>query len=75
MKQHFIEISDIVSKSKFDKDSFKDLENKLNYNLKENKFELEYITPCKVSKYINKLNVNKSTGIDGIGSKYLNMYK
>ena len=73
MKQHFIEISDIVSKSKFDKDSFKDLENKLNYNLKENKFELEYITPYKVSKYINKLNVNKSTGIDGIGPKYLNM--
>ena len=32
-------------------------------------FELEYITPCKVSKYINKLNVNKSTGIDGIGPK------
>ena len=32
-------------------------------------FELEYITPCKVSKYINKLDVNRSTGIDGIGPK------
>ena len=73
MKQHFIEISGIVSKSKFDNDAFKDLENKLNYNLKENKFELEYITPCKVSKYINKLNVKKSTGINGIGPKYLKM--
>ena len=38
-------------------------------------FELEYITPCKVSKYINKLNVNKSTGIDGIGQKNLKMCK
>mgnify|MGYP007133248950 FL=1 len=28
-------------------------------------FKLEYIKPYKVSKYINKLNVNKSTGIDG----------
>ena len=67
--QHFIDISDIVSKSKFDKDSFQDLENKLNYKLKENMFELEYITPCKVNKYIDTLNVNKSTGIDGIGPK------
>ena len=75
LNQHFIEISDIVSKSKFDKDSFKELENKLNYNLKENKFELEYITPCKVSKYINKLNVNKSTVIDGIGQKFLRCAK
>ena len=73
LNQHFIDISDIVSKSTLDKDSFQDLENKLNYKLKENMFELEYITPCKVSKYINKLNVNKSTGIDGIGPKYLNM--
>ena len=34
LNQHFIEILDIVSKSNFDKDSFKDLENKLNYNFK-----------------------------------------
>jgi len=75
LNQHFIDISDIVSKSTLDKDSFQDLENKLNYKLKENMFELEYITPCKVSKYINKLNVNKSTGIDGIGPKILKMCK
>ena len=43
--QHFIDISDIISKSKFDKDSFQDLENKLNYKLKMNMFEREYITP------------------------------
>jgi len=71
LNQHFIDILDKVSKSKCDKDSSQDLENKLNYKLKENMFELEYITPCKVSKYINKLNVNKSTGIDGVGSKSL----
>ena len=59
MNQHFIDMSDMVSKSKFDKDSFQDLENKLNYKLKENMFELKYITPCKVSKYLDKLNVNK----------------
>ena len=75
MNQHFIDISDIVSKSKFDKDSFQHLENKINYKLKENKFELQYSTPCKVSKYINKLNVNKSTGIDCIGPKFLKMCK
>jgi len=75
LNQHFIDISDKVSKSKCDKDSSQDLENKLNYKLKENMFELEYITPCKVSRYINKLNVNKSTGIDGVGSKSLKMCK
>ena len=67
MNQHFIDISDKVSKSKCDKDSSQDLENKLNYKLKANMFELKYITPFKVSKYIDKLNVNKSTGSDGIG--------
>ena len=45
LNQHFIDISDIVSKSKFDNDSFQDLENKLNYKLKMNMFEREYITP------------------------------
>jgi len=60
-------MSDMVSKSKFDKDSFQDLENKLNYKLKDNMFEHKYITPCKLSKYIDTLNVNKSTGSDGIG--------
>ena len=75
MNQHFIDISDMVSKSTLDKDSFQDLENILNYKLKENMFELEYITPCKVSKYINKLNVNKSTGIDGFGPKFLRCAK
>ena len=63
LNQHFIDISD----------SFKDLENKLNYKLKENMFEFEYIAPCKVSKYINEFNVNNSTGIDGIGPNILKM--
>ena len=45
LNQHFIDISDIVSKSKFDNDSFQDLENKLYYKLKMNMFEREYITP------------------------------
>jgi len=67
LNQHFIDMSDMVRKSKIDKDSFQDLENKLNYKLKENMFELKYITSCKVIKYIDKLNVNKSTGSDGIG--------
>ena len=75
LNQHCIDISDIISKSKFDKDSFQDLENKLNYKLKENQFELEYITPCKVGIYINTLNVKKSTGIEGIGPKILKMCK
>jgi len=54
LNQHFIDISEIVSKSNFDQDSFQDLENKFNYKLKENMFELEYITHRKVSKYIKK---------------------
>jgi len=49
LNQHFIDISEIVSKSNFDQDSFQDLENKFNYKLKENMFKLEYITPCQVS--------------------------
>ena len=68
-------VDDRLTFHNFDKDSLPDLENKLNYKLKENMFELEYITLCKVSRYINKLNVNKSTGIDGIGPNILKMCK
>ena len=39
LNKHFIDMSDMVRKSKIDKDSFQDLENKLNYKLKENMFE------------------------------------
>ena len=37
-------VDDRLTFHKFDKDSFQDLENKFNYKLKENMFELEYIT-------------------------------
>ena len=34
-------------------------------------FQIECITPYNVKQYIQKLNPNKSTGIDGIGKVYL----
>ena len=43
----------IISKTKFDKDSWQDLENKFSYRLKENMSERKHITPYKVRKYIN----------------------
>ena len=50
----------------FDKNNFNDLELMLLTTLVES-FQIECITPYEVKQYIQKLNPNKSTAIDGIG--------
>ena len=54
----------------FDENNFNDLELMLLTTLVES-FQIECITTYEVKQYIQKLNPNKSTGIDGIGQSIL----
>ena len=65
-------LSEIVNKSKFEEINFefidKHIKDKLPWYVK---FEITHITPLDVKQLIDKLDANKSCGIDGIGPKIL----
>ena len=66
LNRHFVNISEIVNKSKFEEINFdfidKHLKDKLSWYAI---FDITNITPLE--KLIDKLDANKSCGIDGIG--------
>ena len=69
LNKHFINISNIITKTSFSNKNFSDLKNQLDSKLESNIFDINFITPFEVRKIIDKLNINKSTGLDGIGKK------
>lgn len=71
LNRHFVNISTIITKTKFYESSFTDLKHKLDYILQNRSFDIKYITPLEVKTIIDRLNVNKSTGIDNIGPKII----
>jgi hypothetical protein len=65
-------ISNIVNKTSLVESNFSHLKELINDKLDANDaFVIEPITPFVVKTYINKLDVNKSTGLDGIGPNIL----
>ena len=73
LNRHFVNISNIITKTKFANENFHALKEKLNSDLGYNIFEVTYITPLDVKHIIDNLNVKKSTGIDGISPRILKM--
>ena len=71
LNKHFVNISNIIQKTLFMKENFSMLQSKLDEKLRYVEFNIEYITAFEVKKHIDNLDVNKSTGIDGIGPKIL----
>ena len=71
LNRHFVNISNIVNKMEFAEETFSSLKSKLDSVLQNATFEIKYITPLEVKNIIDKLNINKSTGIDGIGPMIL----
>ena len=47
--------------------NFRNLKHILDTKLGTNRFEIKHITPYEVHTIIDKLNVGKATGIDGVG--------
>ena len=60
LNDHFVNISNIISKLKFKKETFHSLQLKLDIELQGHKFDIKYITPFEVKQIIEKLDVNKS---------------
>jgi hypothetical protein len=71
LNKHFISISNIVTKTSFSNKNFLDLKKHLDLKLENITFDIKFITPFEVRKIIDKLNINKSTGLDGIGPRIL----
>lgn len=68
---HFVNISSIIQKTKLVKVNFAKVEQYLNEKLMHNIFDIDFISAYEVKQLIDKLNVNKSSGHDGIGPKLL----
>ena len=71
LNKHFVNISDIIEKTLFSQNNFTQLEIVLDQKLRDNIFEIKYITPYEVRKIIDKLDSGKASGLDGIGPKIL----
>ena len=71
LNYHFVSISNIITKMKFEESNFTLIKTTLNSILRNNIFDIDFITMFEVRKIINKLDVNKSTGVDGIGPAVL----
>ena len=70
---HFINVSNIVSKTQYNHSYNADLKSSLDNKLGSKYFEIKYISTFEVKKIIDKLDVNKAAGIDGISAKILKL--
>ena len=71
LNKHFVNISDMIQKTAFSKTNFDDLKKKLDKKLTYHEFKINLITPYEVKLIIDKLDITKSTGLDGIGPKII----
>jgi hypothetical protein len=71
LNSHFINVANIVSKRELQLENYDLLKQQLQHKLKNFYFSLDSITPFEVCKIIDRLDVNKSTGLDGISAKIL----
>ena len=68
---HFINIASIVNKSKFNESNFSFLCSHLHHILKDQVFDIDFITPLMVRQFLKKLETNKASRIDGISATIL----
>ena len=71
LNTYFVNISSLVKLTDFSPNTFVKLQKKLDEKLANNIFEIPFISTHEVKLIINKLNINKSTGIDGISPKII----
>ena len=71
LNKHFTNIADIIEKSPFNPEHFRELKCVLDEKIGNKMFHISCITPLEVKQIIDKLDVSKSTGLDGIGPKVI----
>ena len=75
LNNHFVNISHIIKKTVFKPENFEHLKCFLDEKLGNRDFKIEYISPVEVLTLIDKLNPNKSSGLDRIGPNILKLCK
>ena len=75
LNRHFVNIANSLNKTAFDSTNFDNLKSYLDQKLLKTTFSIDFITSFEVSRLIDKLNVNKSCGIDRIGPNILKLCK
>ena len=68
---HFLCVANMIERIPFDTEYFEFIKQKIDMKLKKETFSIGLITPFEVKQIIDKLNVNKSTGLDGIGPRII----
>ena len=71
LNDHNINIAKIVNKIEFKGSSFYYVNSNLQNKVKNQVFDVKFITPFEVSEIIKKLNTCKATGIDEISANVL----
>ena len=69
--KHFLHVANIIERIPFDTEYFHCIKQNIDIKLKHVKFSIDIITPFEVKQIIDKLNLNKSTGLDGIGPRII----
>jgi hypothetical protein len=75
LNEHFVSISKCLTKNEIKKENFQHLSFYLNEKLKHKCFDIELITPFEISKIIEKLDINKSAGLDYLGPYIIKLCK
>ena len=75
LNRHFVNIPEIVTKAPFNPKNFEDFKIYLDNTIKNNYFDIQFITALEVRHMIEKLDNNKATGLDGISPKILKLCK
>jgi len=68
-----VNISNSISRSRFNSESCSDLKQHLDVLLKVSDFNIDHISVFEVKPFIDKLNPNKSVGLDFIGPRVLKL--
>ena len=72
---HFVNNAKTAEKSQFNAENFISLQRFLDMELQNSSFNIDFITLHQVSILIEKLDTNKSSGIDKIGPNILKICK
>ena len=79
LNDHFVNIAKTAEKSQFNAENFISLQRFLDMKLQNSSFDIDFINPPppppEVSILIEKLDTNKSSGLDKIGPNILKLCK
>ena len=71
--KHFTNVANLIDRSDPCPKYLSDLKKSLDERIQDHYLDIKHITTLEVKQILNKLNINKATGLDGIGPKILKL--